>query len=50
MRKHELYYEAEAEGRIRTQPIFTATTASHELDELGKRLDQIRWKIGRAHV
>lgn len=45
MRKHELYYEAESEGRIRTQPIFTATTASHELDELGKRLDQIRWTL-----
>ena len=43
MRKHELYYEAEVQGRIRSQPIYFANAASDELDELGKRLVQVRW-------
>jgi len=45
MRKHQLYYEAEAQGRIRTQPIYFANTATSELEELGKRLDQVRWIV-----
>lgn len=45
MRKHQLYYEAESQGRIRSQPIYLATTASSELDDLGRRLDQIRWTL-----
>ena len=45
MRKHQLYYEAEAQGRRRITPIFQANTAENELDDLGKRLDQIRWTL-----
>jgi hypothetical protein len=44
MRKHQLYYEAEAQGRIRSQPTYF-DTATGELEELGKRLDQVRWTL-----
>ena len=43
MRKHELYYEAESQGRIRTQPNYLSTAAGDQLDYLGERLDRIRW-------
>ena len=45
MRKHELYYEAEAQGRIRSQPIYFADSATSELEDLGRRLDQVRWIV-----
>jgi hypothetical protein len=45
MRKHELYYEAEAQGRIRSQPIYFADSATSELEDLGRRLDQVRWTL-----
>jgi nitroreductase len=45
MRKLQLYYEAEAQGRRRSTEIYRATVATDELDDLGKRLDQIRWTL-----
>ena len=45
MRKHQLYYEAEAQGRRRATEIYRASVATDELDDLGKRLDQIRWTL-----
>lgn len=45
MRKHQLYYEAEAQGRIRSHPIYFADSATNELEELGRRLDRVRWTL-----